>query len=213
MTRVAISVEGQTEDEFCKNILCPYFQSKNIILIPIIVTTKRKKCGVKYKGGCINLDRVKNEIENLLYEFDYVTTFYDLYGFDGIDTTTTADELEQSIKELFPDTRKLIPYIQKYEFETLLFSSAEYYEDLLDSKAKDSFQTIINTFNGEIENINNSRETAPSKRVMKVFNDSDEEYDKVFHGYSICDDIGLQNILDKAPRFKAWIETISNLSN
>lgn len=213
MTRVAISVEGQTEDEFCKNILCPYFQSKNIILIPIIVTTKRKKCGVKYKGGCINLDRVKNEIENLLYEFDYVTTFYDLYGFDGIDTTTTADELEQSIKELFPDTRKLIPYIQKYEFETLLFSSAEYYEDLLDSKAKDSFQTIINTFNGEIENINNSRETAPSKRVMKVFNDSDEEYDKVFHGYSICDDIGLQNILDKAPRFKAWIETINNLSN
>ncbi len=213
MTRVAISVEGQTEDEFCKKILCSYFASKNILLIPIIVTTKRKKCGVKYKGGCVNLDRVKSEIEKLLPAFDYVTTFYDLYGFDGIDMSTTADELEQSIKELFPDTRKLIPYIQKYEFETLLFSSAEYYEELLDFKAKHSFQTIINTFNGEIENINNSKETAPSKRVMKVFNDSDEEYDKVFHGYSICNDIGLQNILDKAPRFKAWIETISNLSN
>ena len=64
MTKVAISVEGQTEDEFCKNILCPYFQSKNIILIPIIVTTKRKKCGTKHKGGCVNLDRVKSEIEN-----------------------------------------------------------------------------------------------------------------------------------------------------
>lgn len=212
MIRVAISVEGQTEDEFCKNILCPYFYQKGIHLIPIIVTTKRKRCGVKHKGGCVNLDRVKSEIEKLLSSFDYVTTFYDLYGFDGIDTTTTADELEQYIVKLFPDTTRLIPYIQKYEFETLLFSAPEYYEELLDSNAKNSFQTIVNTFNDEIENINNSRETAPSKRIIKIFDASNDEYDKVFHGYSICDDIGLQNILSKAPRFKAWIEKICALA-
>ena len=40
MIRVAISVEGQTEDEFCKQILTPYFLAKGIQLIPIIVTTK-----------------------------------------------------------------------------------------------------------------------------------------------------------------------------
>ena len=80
MIRVAISVEGQTEDEFCKQILSPHFLLKEILLIPIIVTTKREKCGVKHKGGCINLDRVKSEITKLLSSFDYVTTFYDLYG-------------------------------------------------------------------------------------------------------------------------------------
>jgi hypothetical protein len=40
MIRVAISVEGQTEDEFCKQILAPYFFQKGIQLFPIIITTK-----------------------------------------------------------------------------------------------------------------------------------------------------------------------------
>ena len=212
MIRVAVSVEGQTEDEFCKNLLSPYFLAKGILLTPIIVTTKRKKCGVKHKGGCINLDRVRNEIKKLLPTFDYVTTFYDLYGFDGIDEKTTADELEATIQSLFPENTTLIPYIQKYEFETLLFSSPEYYEELLDTKAKNSLEDTVNQFCGEIENINNSKETAPSKRITKIFNDSDEEYDKVFYGFMICEEIGLTQILDKAPRFKAWIKKISSLS-
>ncbi len=29
MIRVAISVEGQTEDEFCKQVLAPYFRNYN----------------------------------------------------------------------------------------------------------------------------------------------------------------------------------------
>lgn len=212
MIRIAISVEGQTEDEFCKKILCPYFLSKNIVLTPIIVTTKRKKCGIKHKGGCINLDRVQNEIKKILPTFDYVTTFYDLYGFDGISENTTAEELEASIKSLFPDNPKLIPYIQKYEFETLLFSSPEYYEELLDTRAKNSLEDIVSQFCGEIENINNSKETAPSKRITKIFNDSNEAYDKVFYGFMICEEIGLSQILDKAPRFRSWIERINSLS-
>jgi hypothetical protein len=213
MLRIAISVEGQTEDEFCKNVLCPYFHQKNILLIPIVVTTKRKKCGLKHKGGCVNLDRVKKEVEKLLSNFDYVTTFYDLYGFDGISEDTTAEELEEEIHNLFSNNTKLIPYIQKYEFETLLFSKPEYYEELLDTRAKMSLQTIVDEFQGEIEAINNSRETAPSKRIMKIFNESDDEYDKVFYGYSICQEIGLSTILDKAPRFKSWIEKITQLAD
>ncbi|MEN8221409.1 MAG: DUF4276 family protein [Pseudomonadota bacterium] len=92
MIRIAISVEGQTEDEFCKRILAPYFMNKDIDISPIIVTTKRQKCGIKHKGGCLNLNRVKSEISKLLPNFDYVTTFYDLYGFD-IDKVLTASEL------------------------------------------------------------------------------------------------------------------------
>lgn len=82
MTRVAISVEGQTEDEFCKQTLASYFRAFDVELKSIIVATKREKCGAKHKGGCINLDRIKHEIQKLLPHFDYVTTFYDLYGFD-----------------------------------------------------------------------------------------------------------------------------------
>jgi len=110
MVRVAISVEGQTEYGFCQKILTPYFRSFNIELTAIIISTKREKCGTKHKGGCINLDRVFNEIKKLLSSFDYVTTFYDLYGFKGIDLKTTADELEEQIYRRF-NTPKLIPYL------------------------------------------------------------------------------------------------------
>jgi len=211
MIRVAISVEGQTEDEFCKQVLTPYFRNYNIELVSIIVTTKRKKCGTKHKGGCINLDRVQSELTKILPNFDFVTTFYDLYGFD-IEGTHTAEELENKISELF-NSRKLIPYIQKYEFETLLFSEPSYYEEYFsDSSAKTEIESIINGCGG-VENINNSKETAPSKRIDKFFDKYSEQYDKVFHGASIADDIGLAIILEKCARFKNWVDTIINLTS
>jgi hypothetical protein len=210
MIRVAISVEGYTEDEFCKRVLFPYFIKKGITITPIIVTTKRNKCGTNYKGGCINLDRVKSEITRLLPNYDYVTTFYDLYGFK-INENLTADEIEIRISDLF-NNRKLIPYIQKYEFETLLFSEPSYYSNYFeDKKAKGTFEKIINSCGG-VEEINNSKETAPSKRIQNIFNQYSDRYDKVFHGYSIAEDIGLDIILLKCTRFKHWVEKIQNLS-
>lgn len=212
MIRLAISVEGQTEDEFCKNMLAPYFAVKGIYITPVIIQTSRRNCGIKNKGGCVNIDRVKNEVSKLLSSFDFVTTFYDLYGFNDIPKSMSADELENKIKNLFPHCRNLIPYIQKYEFETLLFSDSSYYEELLDEKAKESFESIIDEFNGEIENINNSKETAPSKRVMKIFDDANNKFDKVYDGFMFCDDVGLEKIRAKAPRFSQWITNIEKIS-
>lgn len=209
MIRVAISVEGQTEDEFCKQVLQPYFRNKNIELIPVIVTTKRQNCGIKYKGGGINLNRIKNEITKLLPSFDYVTTFYDLYGFD-IAGTFSADELEIKIASLFKENRRLLPYIQKYEFETLLFSEPSYYGEYFEINAKNDIQRIINSCGG-VENINNSMDTAPSKRIIKFFDKYDELYDKVFHGASIANDIGLEKIKNQCPRFAQWLINIESL--
>ena len=212
MVRVAISVEGQTEDEFCKQILAPYLLGKNIQLIPIIVATSREKCGVKHKGGCINLARVKSEVTKLLSSFDYVTTFYDLYGFDGV-SNITANELEDKMTQLF-NHRKFIPYIQKYEFETLLFSEPSYYEELFSTpQANLDMRAIIDSFNGNIEEINNSPQTAPSKRIIEFFDTYDDNFDKVFHGYSIIEEIGLEKVLEKAPRFRAWVEKIEALAS
>jgi hypothetical protein len=212
MIRVAISVEGQTEDEFCKQVLIPYLRTYNIELTPIIITTKRKKCGTKHKGGCINLDRIKSELTKILPNFNYVTTFYDLYGFD-IEGTHTAEELENKICQMFDGSTKLIPYIQKYEFETLLFSEPSFYEEYFsDSSAKTEIESIINSCGG-VENINNSKETAPSKRIDKFFDNYDEQYDKVFHGAGIANDIGIEIILKKCDRFKDWIITIQNITS
>lgn len=213
MIRVGISVEGQTEDEFCKQILTPYFRDFNIEMTPIIVTTKREKCGIKNKGGCINIDRVSNEIEKLLPSFHYVTTFYDLYGFKGISIELSADDLEIQIANKLTNSYTFIPYVQKYEFETLLLSKPSYYEELFeDEKAKIAVEKIISSCGGEVEDVNNSRETSPSKRIIKLFNDFDDSYDKVFYGSAIIEDIGLDKVMQECHRFSSWIEKIKALS-
>lgn len=206
MIRIAISVEGQTENEFCKKVLTPYFRSHNIEISPIIVATSKDKCGRKHKGGCININRIKNEIEKLLPNYDYVTTFYDFYGFSDR-PSVDVDELEALIFRLFND-RKVIPYIQKYEFETLLFSKPEYFTEYFgNDKVTIKMQEMIDE-KIDIELINDSPHTAPHKRLEELFRLEDEQYDKVFHGEGIAYDIGLNQIRENAKRFNKWIDTI-----
>lgn len=210
MIRIAISVEGQTENEFCKKVLVPFFRTKNIEITPIIVTTSKDKCGRKHKGGCINLNRIKKEVEKLLPSYDYVTTLYDFYGFSDR-PSDNIDELERIVSDIFND-RKFIPYIQKYEFETLLFSKPEYYSEYFgDDKVSSEMQKIVDSYD-DIELINDSPETAPHKRMENLFQLSGESYDKVFHGEGIAFDIGLGVIRKKAIRFNHWIEKIMALS-
>jgi hypothetical protein len=53
MKKVLILVEGQTEEKFIKELLVPYFENKSIYIVPIIISTSRRKSGSKYKGGII----------------------------------------------------------------------------------------------------------------------------------------------------------------
>ena len=211
MIRVALSVEGQTESEFCKKVLTPFFRNYNIEMTPIIVATSKDKCGRKYKGGCINMNRIKSEITKLLPSYDYVTTLYDFYGFNNR-PADDIDALEEVIYNIFNNT-KLIPYIQKYEFETLLFSKPKYFTEYFGSdKVTKAMQCIVEDYQ-DIELINDSPQTAPSKRIEKLFQMENEQYDKVFHGEGIAYDIGIDEIRANAKRFNNWIEKIIGLNN
>lgn len=212
MTRIAISVEGPTEMEFCKKVLTPFFRNHNIEMIPVTICTSKDKCGRKSRGGSINVDRIKREVSKLLPSHDYVTTLYDFYGF-ARRPTDDIDELEKILFDLF-DNAKFIPYIQKYEFETLLFSKPEYYKEYF---GKDNItikmKKIIQEFQNDIESINDSPQTAPSKRMEALFNEIGENYDKVFYGEAIASDIGLDTIRKKAKRFNSWIDRIIDLGH
>lgn len=211
MIRVALSVEGQTENEFCKKVLIPFFRNNGVEMTPIIVATSKDKCGRKHKGGCINIDRIRSEIEKLLSSYDYVTTLYDFYGFNSR-PTTNVDELEKMMFELFKN-KKFIPYIQKYEFETLLFSKPEYFTEYFgNDNVSSKMQMIIDTYI-DIEQINDSPQTAPHKRLEVLFELENERYDKVFHGEGIAYDIGLETIRINAKRFDEWIEKIVRLTH
>jgi len=74
MKRIIIICEGQTEIEFCQDILYPHFNAQNIY--PQALTIK------KSGGGIVSWPALKRQIEGHLRQDPkvFVTTFIDFYG-------------------------------------------------------------------------------------------------------------------------------------
>lgn len=98
---------------------------------------------------------------------------------------------------------RFIPYIQMYEFEALLFSDPELMEDKLKAKG---FVAIRESFDSP-EHINNSPQTAPSKRILKLH----PTYNKVLNGSILAQNITLDIIRKECLLFDAWLSKINNL--
>ncbi|MBD3808525.1 MAG: DUF4276 family protein, partial [Epsilonproteobacteria bacterium] len=79
-------------------------------------------------------------------------------------------------------------------------------------KVTKAMQEIVDTY-VDIENINDSPQTAPHKRLEELFELQGEKYDKVSYGEGIAFDIGLDEIRANAKRFNSWIEKILSLNN
>ena len=212
--RLAISVEGQSEYEFCREVLQPHLHNYNVYAEAKIVLTKRNISGPNEKGGSISIDRITNEIRPLLYSFDYVTTLYDFYGFKGKKAGETADNICEKISDTFENSPKLIPYLQVYEFDTLLFSSPDKVGRLFNStQITARLSEIVNSCGG-VENINDNPITAPSKRLGIIFKEElNERYHKTFHGPLSLLEIGLPSIREACPRFNGWLSRLEALSN
>lgn len=198
MVRIGISVEGATEERFIKGLLTPHLESKGIYVTPISL------------DGNISVDRVKNELKRLVHSFDYTSTFYDFYGFKHKELNETKLTLEQKIHNAVDiDLRhKLIPYVQMYEFEGLLFSSPEAIaSQLQDEKLNQWANTILEEFNNNPESVNNSKETAPSKRL-----ETHTIYRKTTHGPNIAKEIGLDKIRGMCTGFDSWLSKIEALA-
>lgn len=198
MVRIGISVEGVTEERFIKGLLTPHLVSKGIFATPISL------------DGNISVDRVKHELKRLVHSFDYTTTFYDFYGFKHKEPGETKLTLEQKIHSAVGDElkHKLLPYVQMYEFEGLLFSSPEAIaSQLQDEKLHQWASAILLEFNNNPELVNNSKETAPSKRL-----EENTIYRKTTHGPNIAKDIGLDRIRTMCSGFDTWLSKIETLA-
>lgn len=206
MTRLAISVEGQTEKEFFNRLVAPHLHSFDISAIPIIVTTKRVLDGPNHKGGDISIQRVLNQVRPLLHSFDYVSTFYDFYAFKGIEKNETAINLAATISQKLENPRNFIAYVQQYEFESLLFSDCEAIGNQFDSADLSSTLLAAVAEKGDPEKVNDSYATCPSRRIESACKThTKQNYDKVFHGPMIAEKIGLEKIRAACPLFSNWL--------
>ncbi len=220
MIRIHVICEGQTEETFVNEILVPAFHAQNIVLIPALIGRPG------HKGGNLSFDRLLQDIRIRLRndQTAYCTSFFDFYGLPGEfpgkqeaerQNTPSAkaqcllNALMQQLKvALGPEPlRRFIPYVQMYEFEGLLFSDPERLaRGICQSDLSGSFQKIRKNF-ASPEDINDSPETAPSKRIKRIY----PAYDKPVHGSLAALEIGLTCIRSHCPGFDAWLTKLGSL--
>ncbi len=215
MRAIYFVVEGQTEQEFVHTSIRPYLFEKGITDVRgILIETSPG-----HKGGFVNYAHLKKLLIRLLKEENdvLVTTFVDFYRvpnsipdydrcmrFDSADAK--IDCLNQSIwRDIHTsvDASRLEVYIQKHEFEALLFANNKGFEYSYEASVFDLTAGIVSQF-PDPEEIDDHPITAPSKRILQIM----PSYDKVIDGNIIALEVGIENILQKCPRFRAWMNTL-----
>jgi hypothetical protein len=216
MKRLIIVCEGQTEQEFCQEVLATSLLSKEIYVeAPTIHQTN---------GGIVAWNILKRQLERHLKEGNaIVSMLVDYYGitdehcFPGWnESKEIADKVDrmhflfEKIAEDMPEKLryKFIPYIQLHEFEGLLFSDVDAFKLTFDEKNIDfeKIRSAADSFENP-ELINNSPLTAPSKRLIAAI----PGYNKVIDGNCVAMDIGLNKIRLKCPLFNEWVEKLENI--
>jgi hypothetical protein len=213
-------VEGKTEQTFIEDILAPYLALKNIY----IKATQVSKPG--QKGGDVKFDRVQKDIGIHLKQRGntFITTIVDYYGvkeWPGIAQIPASakpaliSELVNKatydkVHTLFADhraDRRFIPYIAVHEFEALLFSDSLSLSKELGIDEKKVLAVLAEC--GEPEAINNSPDTAPSKRLDRWSEKG--VFAKTTKGIAIARSIGVQRMREQCPLFNSWLQQLENL--
>jgi hypothetical protein len=101
-----------------------------------------------------------------------------------------------------------IPYVMIHEFESLLFSDClAFAVSLGQPQLADKFQEIRDQYDSP-EEINDSLETHPSKRIQSLF----PTYQKPLHGPKVAQAIGIEMMLKECRNFRSWLEKLSLLT-
>lgn len=224
MKHVNVIVEGQTEEAFIKDVVAPSLYHLEVYLYPRILRTSATG-----RGGAVTYDRFSIHTRNTLRQNPtwFLTTFLDLYGLhtdfpgflnansygNSIDRTEYLEKsLHREITSKFVvRTEQFIPHIQPYEYEGLLFSNVDMFEKVEPRWA--SFLDKLHAVRDEFEtpeHINNSYETAPSKRLEKILS---PKYRKVRHGPILAKSISLSTIERECTHFRQWMDKLRNLPN
>ena len=222
--RLHFIVEGQTEETFVNQVLKPYLGDRYVWADARCVLTSRRG-GVKYRGGFRNYEQPRRDILSWLREDQNAdarfTTAFDLYrlpsDFPGYgDAQASADPyervriLEVALREDIGD-RRVIPYLQLHEFETLLLSEPDQLAAHF-TAGQAGIQNLV-TMAGQAGNpelINDGPDTAPSKRIIAEI----PEYAgmKPSAGPIVAGKIGLANLRLRCRHFGEWIDQLEGLA-
>lgn len=221
MIRVHVICEGQTEEMFVNELLVPTFLAKDLLLVPALIGRPG------HKGGNFKFERLQTDVKNRLLgeRTAYCTTFFDYYGlpqsFPGkdihdsqVDIVTKATSVQEAmtteLTRLIGDDamRRFIPFIQMYEFESLLFSDPiAFARGISKEHLSQNLTDIAEQFDSP-EHINNSPQTAPSKRIEGLI----RGYEKPLMGTLAALEVGLDSMRQNCELFDNWLRQLESLT-
>ncbi len=228
MTRLFVEVEGQTEERFVNEVLSPHLYSCGFTMVAAILLGNARSRDLR--GGIKAWSNVQRDIVGLLRQDSScnVTTMVDFYGLpqsggkkwpgraeandipypDNVGSVEAA--LMKDIEKVMGSgfyPKRFTPFVIMHEFEGLLFSDCQDFAHAIGRPdITNRLQEIRDQFPNP-EEINDSEETAPSKRIQELLPD----YQKPFHGTLAALEIGLAKIKFSCPHFGAWLERLEGL--
>ena len=210
MIRLAIVVEGATEQMFVGQVLADHLRRQGAESSAVLVGGD----GGRQGGGNVNVARVAATMSRLYWSFDIVTSLVDFYGFTrkgGASANVLEEKIRKGVEAQIRhgwDERKVLPYVQRHEFEALLFADVAAFSSIdVPEKGIRELQGVRSRFETP-EDINDDHATAPSKRIVKTV----PSYDKVVSGPLIASEIGLDKMRSACPRFDAWLRQLESLA-
>lgn len=225
MARLLVHVEGETEEVFVNELLRPYLVSRGYERVSArLLGNARQR---DRRGGIRGWGAAKKDIVTHLKEDRgcIATTMVDYYGlprdgekaWPGRAAATALPVPQKSLHveaalvadlAVDNDPRRFLPFVVMHEFEGLLFSDCGVFAGSIGKAALEAqLQEIRDGFETP-EHIDDSPDTAPSKRVENLI----PEYQKPLYGNVAASAIGLPKISQECPHFRAWLAALERLA-
>jgi len=225
-------VEGETEMEFINHVISVHLQSHNLSIRPVLSGNPRRT----QHGGVRNWANTAKDIQRYLKAGKILTTLFDFYALAkdwpsrleagnkpwdqrGI---TVEQAVQSAITKLMDSSYNpacFVPCIQVHEFESLLFvnpaATALSLATVCKTDATNSWASkiereltqILTEHNQKAESVNDSPETAPSKRLKKIVNG----YDKRAWGYQVVKDVTITELRSGCHWLHNWLSQLEAL--
>lgn len=229
MKYLNIIVEGNSEEAFVNDVLVKHFAALNIF-----VSTRKIKTGwdrvynKPSKGGLLKYIKFRNDVLRWINSDRnrpqcWYTSMLDLYAFPE-DELSPYTKAIQSIVNPYQKIKALeaaiaqdinhpqfIPYVQLHEFEAFLLVDPDKLITMYPGSQRriDCLKKEIG--NTKPEEINESSETAPSKRIIKYL--PNYEGQKAQVGPLVAEEIGLSALQSSCPHFNDWITKLEKIKD
>ncbi len=216
MKRLLVNVEGQTEEQFVNEILRPHLSQHGYSIISARLLGSRRERA--FRGGIRPWAGVKREVEKQLLEDRKVLcgVWVNLYALPtdwpgkkevgAMSATQKGQRLAEALRASLDAElqSRFFPFVLVHEFETFVFADVSAATSAWGlSEHRSELQKVRDQFAGA-EDINDSPQTAPSRRILKVI----PTYEKPLMGGLAALQIGLHKLRTECPTFDAWVTSL-----